>query len=507
MLCCAVENRIRCPPISGNRTRITYPDSKVVDYTYDDANRMSTVTDWLSKVTTYGYDDAGRVTSTSLQNGLSEARSCNAANQLTSIMATKDSTTLTSLTYTLDDAGVRTAVEDLAGTESYTYDDLYRLTGVTYADDSSETYTYDGVGNRLTKTQGGTTSYTHDDADRLTAIGGTSYGYDDNGNQTARGTDSFTRDYENRLTAATVGGASASYVCRGDDLRHTKTVGGNTTTYTWDVNSSLPVVLQDGTYTYVYGLGLISQTDGSGNQSYFLGNGLSSTEMLTDRQGNSLGAFKYAVEGTLRSQGVTGSTEYLFAAQQYDADLGMYYLRARYYDPEVARFISKDPFPGFLVSPASLHPYSYAWNNPTNRANPSGLDTRGVGLAGSGGGAGLGVAGGVMVVWDDNGKVGILLSWGGGGYTVPTASVGVAYQQTGSADICNLPSPTVYSGISGGESLGAGVDWLVSSDANGRPYHGQQFQLGWTAKAPLPLEYHGGLQIGYLIPLRRVSGP
>ncbi len=69
-------------------------------------------------------------------------------------------------------------------------------------------------------------------------------------------------------------------------IRCGNTVGGNTTTYTWDVNSSLPVVLQDGSRTYVYGLGLISQTDTSGNQSYFLGNGLGSTEALTDGDGD-----------------------------------------------------------------------------------------------------------------------------------------------------------------------------------------------------------------------------
>jgi hypothetical protein len=56
-------------------------------------------------------------------------------------------------------------------------------------------------------------------------------------------------------------------------------------TIEWDVASSLPAVLQDGSQAYVYGLGLIGQTDGSGSQSYFLGNGLGSTEALTDGLG------------------------------------------------------------------------------------------------------------------------------------------------------------------------------------------------------------------------------
>ena len=56
----------------------------------------------------------------------------------------------------------------------------------------------------------------------------------------------------------------------GDGLRMSHTVSGQQTSYTWDVAAGLPVVLQDGTNTYVYGLDLISATDGTGIQTYFL---------------------------------------------------------------------------------------------------------------------------------------------------------------------------------------------------------------------------------------------
>lgn len=100
----------------------------------------------------------------------------------------------------------------------------------------------------------------------------------------------FTGVLDNALVSAveiTWAGAAppaplVSYAYRGDGLRHSKTVGANTTTYSWDVGAGLPVILQDGAYTYVYGKGLISQTDGSGSHTYFLGNALGSTEALTD---------------------------------------------------------------------------------------------------------------------------------------------------------------------------------------------------------------------------------
>ena len=129
---------------------------------------------------------------------------------------------------------------------------------------------------------------------------------------------------------------------------------GNSATYTWDLKSGLPVVLQDGLQTYVYGLGgLLSQTDGPGNQNCFLGNGLGSTEALTDGSGNVIATYKYDVFGAVRSSSGNGSTEYRFTGQQDDATLGYTYLRARYYGPATGRFISNEPWPATRLNRAS----------------------------------------------------------------------------------------------------------------------------------------------------------
>jgi hypothetical protein len=81
----------------------------------------------------------------------------------------------------------------------------------------------------------------------------------DTGNQKQRGSDAFIWDHENRMTGLSIGSTTASYAYNGDGLRMSSTVGANTTSYVWDVAAGLPVVLQDGTNTYVYGLGLISR--------------------------------------------------------------------------------------------------------------------------------------------------------------------------------------------------------------------------------------------------------
>jgi RHS repeat-associated protein len=63
---------------------------------------------------------------------------------------------------------------------------------------------------------------------------------------------------------------------------------------------------------------------------------------------------------------------FLFTGEQFDPSANLYYLRARYYNPTVGRFIQKDPFPGLLTQPQTLNPYAYVVNNPVNLTDPSG---------------------------------------------------------------------------------------------------------------------------------------
>ncbi len=225
-------------------------------------------------------------------------------------------------------------------------------------------YTYDAVGNRETLNA---TTYTYDDADQMTSAGGVAYGYDLNGNQTSRGaTDTFDYEHENRLTQSVIGGVTSSSTYNGDGLRMSHTVSGQTTSYTWDVAAGLPVVLQDGTNTYVYGLDLISATDGSAVQTYFLYDGLGSVTDLTDGSGNSVDGYTYDAFGAIRSQSGSSDNYWLFTGEQQDSDEGLYYLRARYYDPATGRFLTHDPVP-------SGNLYSYVANNPVNLTDPTGL--------------------------------------------------------------------------------------------------------------------------------------
>ncbi|MCC6627279.1 MAG: hypothetical protein IT340_07740 [Chloroflexi bacterium] len=180
------------------------------------------------------------------------------------------------------------AVGLTGGTTSYAYDRLSRLTGVT-APTGTTGYAYDPVGNRSSRTRTGTTTitYTYDRADRIkTVVQGatTTYTMNANGNLTARGNDDFTYDQANRLKTAVVGGVSSSAAYDGDGKRVSQTVAGITSRYVYDVGGGLPVLLDDGTRKYVWGLGLAYAVSGSSVEVYHT-DGLGSVRALTDGAG------------------------------------------------------------------------------------------------------------------------------------------------------------------------------------------------------------------------------
>ena len=93
---------------------------------------------------------------------------------------------------------------------------------------------------------------------------------------------------------------------------------------------------------------------------------MGSVRALTDASGNVLTTYGYDVFGAIRTQTGSSPNYWLFTGEQRDSESSFYFLRARYYDPTVGRFLSRDPFPGFAGSPQSQSPYSYVMNNPTN---------------------------------------------------------------------------------------------------------------------------------------------
>jgi len=173
------------------------------------------------------------------------------------------------------------------------------------------------------------------------------------------------------MTGNVIGGGTASYVYNGDGLRLSRTIGGQTASNVWDVASSYPLLLRDGTNTYVWGLGLVSMTDNAGVKTYPLVDGLGSTANVIDTAGNVVGSYTYDAFGAVRTHS-GASTEFSFTGEQNDPN-GLEYLRARYYDPATGRFLGQDPADADYNAPGTLNRFVYVLNNPANLLDPTGL--------------------------------------------------------------------------------------------------------------------------------------
>ena len=351
-----------------------------VDYAYDELNRLSTVKDNRlvgSQNTSYTYDAVGNLQSYSYPNAVTTSYAYNNLNRLTTLTVSNATSGLASYAYTLGASGNRTQVVEGSGrTVNYAYDDLYRLTSETIANSSNNGaigYSYDAVGNRLNRNssiaQVPNQSSTFDANDRIN-----SDTFDNNGSTKISNGKSYNYDFENKLTQTSDG---VQIVYDGDGNRVSKTVNGVTTKYLVDTNNltgyaQVVEELQNNQVvkSYTYGHDLISQRQSSG-VSFYNYDGHGSVRGLSNTSGSITDTYDYDAFGTIINQTGTTANNYLYAGEQFDADLGFYYNRARYLNTVTGRFISQDSYEG-SADPSSLHKYLYAKNNPANRTDPSG---------------------------------------------------------------------------------------------------------------------------------------
>jgi RHS repeat-associated protein len=267
-----------------------------------------------------------------------------------------------------------------------TYDGIYRLTNETIGNDpanenGSVSYGLDPVGNRqsasssLSGVNSSSFTYTVDDETSTDT-------YDANGNTTTSGGKTFTFDSENHMTSMTGNGKVVTMVYDAFGNRVAKTVNGVTTQYLVedDVNpTGLPQVVEETvngvvTRSYTYGLERISQAqaiNGAWTPSFYEYDGAGSVRQLTNLAANVTVSDTYEYDAFGNAVNKTGATpnNYLYRGEQFDPDLGLYYLRARYYNPATGRFLSVDP-----LADEGQRRYQYAAANPVDGMDPNGSE-------------------------------------------------------------------------------------------------------------------------------------
>lgn len=215
--------------------------------------------------------------------------------------------------------------------------------------------------------------------------GSITYTYDANGNlvkQSGSKNVDYSYDKENHLLRATIQQRNSvtieSYTYDYAGNRLSKTVNESSTTYyVNDTSGSLTRVVaeidKDGkeTASYIRGDELLSM-ERDGRIWYYIYDGHGKTRLLTNAAGTVTDRYAYDACGNLlRKEGDT-ENDFLYTGEQYNANTGLYYLRARYMDPSTGTFISMDSYQGSLYDPVSLHKYLYANANPVKYTDPTG---------------------------------------------------------------------------------------------------------------------------------------
>jgi len=366
----------------GRPTRVVFPDSDTVDYTFNPAGGIATVRDGISGavyISAIDYNARGQRKRVQFSNGVTSTLTyfddTAPTFYLKTVVSVGPSGELQNLAYEYDPAGNVRDIADATpgGTASrhYEYDALNRLKSASGTfDGSPELYRYDGVGNFFEKAG---VVYTYSDPLHPSAVtgrtDGLTYWYDDNGNmRRVEPGRTYEWDVENRLRAVIPDSGPAvtfAYDYTGERLKKTVTGGGT-------VRYPLPgyEVGEDGTISK-YFAGVRKRSDGT--VVFFQNDHLEGVYIITDDGGALRQRTEYGPWGeVVREDGVVELTRG-FTGQHIDSETSLMYYGARYYDAVLGRFISPDPIVGDIDDPQSWNPYSYVVNRPTLLTDPTGM--------------------------------------------------------------------------------------------------------------------------------------
>lgn len=344
---------------NSNISVITYPDGKQVQYEYDSNNRMISLTDWGGRKVSYEYTPL---------------------NQLKKITP---------------------PITSSNGATTYSYDLAGRLTGMVNAHTQGPNNTYsfvlDANGNRTSistqeplnnRVAATSQNYTYDAANRIQSAGSDTFAFDNNGNMKSKIQNGVTTNYYYDANDRLLGDAENVYYYNGLGVRVAKIVQASLIRYVVDINQELSQVLcetdRNGNITsyYVYGQGLVYQVLPDGTHYYYQFDPNGSTVSMTTE--NDVYVKKYAYDPFGK---ITNSVEnnpnsstnvwnpFKFGGRfgMMDEGNGLVYARARYYSPELGRFLNKDPLRGDLKDGQSLNRFIYALNNPINMFDANGM--------------------------------------------------------------------------------------------------------------------------------------
>ncbi len=358
---------------ASNRTSLALPDGTTNTYAYDTLNRLTNLTNSLTGQFGFGYDTLSRRTGLTQPNGVNTSYSYDPLSRLLSILHKTGATTIDGASYSYDNAGNRTAKTNQLNnvTEQYAYDAIYQLKQVTQGTTTTESYTYDAVGNRLSSL--GMASYSYNSSNELTSTPNLSFSYDNNGSTLSKTNSGamtqYAWDFENRLSSVILPGSGQTVTFKYDPFgrRIQKSSSSGTTNYLYDGPNSIEELNAVGAivarYTQAEGVDEPLAQVRSGVNSFYGQDGLGSVTSLISSTGSVANTYDYDSFGNLLISSGTTVNPFQYTGRDFDPETGLGYYRARYYDPTEGRFLSEDPL---RFSGGGPDFYAYVNNSPTN---------------------------------------------------------------------------------------------------------------------------------------------
>lgn len=395
----------------------TQATHQLSNFSYDALNRLTGYTDAWNNTVGYGYDDNGNETRIDYPNGNKLYKTYDNLNRLKTL--TWNSTLVATYNYVgsrLDNVVYGNNVKT-----QYSYDNAGRPTGISTKTNNgtgstiyAATFTLDNLGNHTEENEtqpfatlpvptAGTTNYTIGTANRLTNDGfttgstgtsGNSYGYDDDGNVTSKSRgfgngSTYSYDLEDNLVGytrnmldnnnqSTTFTFSALYDAFGN--RRSVTRNGTETRYVLDINGLATILAETNSSNtvqnyYLHGLGLVARVKADGTLHYYHGDFRGSTIAMTNASQIITHKYQYDEFGNLTNSQEADPNPFRYVGaygiMQESPDLT--YMRARYYDPTTGRFNSEDPI-------WSTNLYPYAANNPLNSIDINGASACKIGV-------------------------------------------------------------------------------------------------------------------------------